>query len=299
MLKGIDISQYQPGINFNSLKNFVDFVIARATYGNGFIDRLFAQNRDGLRNSNIPHGFYHYAYPQYNRPEDEANWFLQIASPQDGEVLCLDFEENWSGDHVAWCKTFLDTISANLNGYRPLIYLNQSRISSHNWNPVINAGYGLWLADWDNNPEGPGHRTSWPVTAIRQYTDSAQIPGIRGGVDADVFYGDLNAFNAYGFHSVRVQPDIPNPGFPTFANPAPVDLPPESPAPVQQITSQTFIDSLKSRKFILAGLASLTALVNSTFHIGLSQDQLMIFLLPILAFIIVEGIADIVGRSKA
>lgn len=67
---------------------------------------------------------------------------------------------------------------------------------------------------------------------------------------------------------------------------------------IVKTTNQIFIDSLKSRKFILSVLASLTALVNSTLHIGLSQDQLMIFILPILAFVIVEGAADIAQRLK-
>lgn len=67
---------------------------------------------------------------------------------------------------------------------------------------------------------------------------------------------------------------------------------------VKKTTNQVFIDSLKSRKFILSVLASATAFVNSTFHLGLSQDQLMIFILPILAYVIVEGAADIVGRFK-
>ena len=66
---------------------------------------------------------------------------------------------------------------------------------------------------------------------------------------------------------------------------------------VQKTVNQIFIDSLKSRKFILSVLASLTAFVNSTLHLGLTQDQLMIFILPILAFVIVEGVADIVQRN--
>lgn len=67
----------------------------------------------------------------------------------------------------------------------------------------------------------------------------------------------------------------------------------------KKTTNQIFIDSLKSRKFILSVLASATAFVNSTFHLGLSQDQLMIFILPILAYVIVEGAADLAGRFKA
>lgn len=60
----------------------------------------------------------------------------------------------------------------------------------------------------------------------------------------------------------------------------------------------SFIDSLKSRKFILAILSSIVAFINSVFHLGITETQLVLFLIPVLAFIIAEGLADIVDRQK-
>jgi GH25 family lysozyme M1 (1,4-beta-N-acetylmuramidase) len=114
-----------------------------------------------------------------------------------GDLLALDWEEQYNGDHVAWCLQFLQAVTAR-TGIGPLIYLNQSTIAAHNWSPVINDGFGLWLADWDLNKAGPGVHTPWPFTAMRQWTDADTVAGISGRVDGDVFYGDFAAWAAYG-----------------------------------------------------------------------------------------------------
>lgn len=62
--------------------------------------------------------------------------------------------------------------------------------------------------------------------------------------------------------------------------------------------NQIFIDSLKSRKFILALGSAVVAFVNSKFNLGITDTQLWLIVIPILAFILVEGFADIVGRQK-
>lgn len=60
----------------------------------------------------------------------------------------------------------------------------------------------------------------------------------------------------------------------------------------------SFIDSLKSRKFILAALSSLVALINSTFHLGITETQLILFLIPVIAYIVAEGLADAFERAR-
>ncbi len=198
MIKGCDLSQFQGQPNFDSLKGLVDFAIIRSTYGNGYTDPQFIRNQSEARRVGLLLGYYHYSYPQYNSAQDEANWMLsQLKNIQNGEVIFLDFEEKYTGDVVAWCKTFLDTISTNLNGYKALIYLNLSEIKSYNWQPVIDANYGLWLADYDGNSTGTPD-TPWPVVAFKQWEDNEQLSGISGNVDADVFFGDDTAFKAYG-----------------------------------------------------------------------------------------------------
>jgi hypothetical protein len=164
----------------------------------GYTDYQFPRNQNELRKSGRLHGYYHYAYPTYNGPEAEAEWFLKVVGTlQKGEVLFLDFEEKY-GDPVGWSKKFLDRINQKLN-YKPLIYLNKSLVTGYNWKPVIDADYGLWLALWDYNPDSLLPALPWKTVAFRQYSNKEIVKGVSGGVDANVFYGDTNTFNAYGY----------------------------------------------------------------------------------------------------
>jgi GH25 family lysozyme M1 (1,4-beta-N-acetylmuramidase) len=197
MLKGIDISSWQGDVDYGQLST--QFIIIRSSYGTGYTDAKFIRNRDNVRAKGIPHGFYHYAYPTYNTPEAEADWFCSvIGTPATGELLCLDFEEKYPTP-VDWCKRFLDRVSSKLNGYKPLIYINKFLMQSYDWKPVVLADYGLWLAYWDYNPDSDPDSSVWSTVALRQYSNSAQVKGIVGNVDANVFYGDLEALKKYGY----------------------------------------------------------------------------------------------------
>jgi GH25 family lysozyme M1 (1,4-beta-N-acetylmuramidase) len=198
MLKGVDISKWQGAVNFDILKENTDFVIIRSSYGNGYIDECFVYNCKELRRLKIPRGFYHYAYPTYNSPEAEADWFSHVVGIiEKGEILFLDFEESYP-DPVGWSLKFLDKLSANYGGYKPLVYLNRHITQTYDWKPVVDKGYGLWLAYWDYTiNDSP--KTPWEVVAFRQYSNQEQVKGINGRVDGNVFYGEITQFYKYGF----------------------------------------------------------------------------------------------------
>jgi GH25 family lysozyme M1 (1,4-beta-N-acetylmuramidase) len=221
MIKGLDVSKYQGSINFDLLKPVIDFFLTKATEGNGYTDPQFSRNQTEARRVDLPRGYYHFARPDLgNTPQHEASYFLStLGNLQDGEVLCLDFEVTY-GDAVNWCKQFLDYVY-NSNKIKPLIYLNQSQVKAFNWQPIIEAGYGLWLAEYDYNPDGVPAATPWPVMALRQYTDKATFPGISGNVDGDVFYGDVPTFKKYGY---LTPPPASNPSQPTVVSDPQADI---------------------------------------------------------------------------
>lgn len=204
MIRGIDISSFQGKPDFSQVKTSVDFIIIKASEGIGYTDPTFHNNQSQIRSIGIPLGYYHFARPDLgNTPEAEAEWFLSVCIIQDGEVLALDFEVNYT-DRVNWCKRFLDHINSKL-GYKSLIYLNLSLVKRNDWSPIINAGYGLWLADYDgisdNTPDTP-----WPIVAMKQWSSTGQINGISGDIDLDTLFGDINTLKAYSYHPVIAQP---------------------------------------------------------------------------------------------
>ncbi len=206
MLKGIDISAHQGTINFTALKPAIDFAIIKATEGTVYKNPVLSVYANGILNQGIPAFYYHFARPDVgNTAEAEANFFIKTLKDNNllrvGTVLFLDYEPPaWNGDVVAWCKKFLDTVSAQFKGYKPLIYLNLSQTRSYNWLPVIWANYGLWLAYY--NPLMPS--VPWSVVAFQQTTSTGSVPGITGNVDLDVFYGDKTALAKYGLSSEAI-----------------------------------------------------------------------------------------------
>jgi GH25 family lysozyme M1 (1,4-beta-N-acetylmuramidase) len=201
----IDTSTYQG--NYNPNDTGKQIFIIRSSYGVGYTDAQFHNLRRKLREQGKAFGTYHYAYPQYNTPEREAQWYLDVVGQMEaGEVLVLDHEENWAGfeDWKNWAAIFLEYIK-NKTGIKPLLYINKSREAQGNWKRVIDGDFGLWLALWDGNKEIPA--TQWSVVAMKQYSATGRVNGIAGDVDLDVFYGDVATFKRYGYQPPAPKPD--------------------------------------------------------------------------------------------
>lgn len=211
---GNDISEFQGQVDFSTYKNNSNFLIMKSSEGTSYIDHWFGNNRAQARYYGLPCGFYHFAKPDIgNSPEDEAKFFcaLMDGDPlREGEMLVLDFEVQYF-DPVGWCKRWLDYVSNHFNGVKPLMYLNQSLATSYDWQPVVDAGYGLWIAAYTYDPSNNNFQTGkWPFAAMQQWTDVQNVPGIVGNIDGDVFFGDAEAFKKYGYHAPQpvVEPQV-------------------------------------------------------------------------------------------
>lgn len=211
MIVGNDISRWQGDVDFDVYKNNSHFLIVKSSEGVGFTDPKFPRNQSECRRVGLPLGYYHFARPDLkNDAEKEADWFLQVCgNPIEGEVYCLDYEANWDGDVVGWCKKFLDRVK-NQIGVKPLIYLNQSLIRGHDWTPVVDGGYGLWVAAYTYDPRKNDFVTgAWKFAAIQQWTNQQQVPGIQGNVDGNVLFGNQQTFKEYGYQPPISAPETP------------------------------------------------------------------------------------------
>lgn len=228
MLKGLDISNWNPVGTGDQAE---DFVICKATEGIGFVDPLCDQHYQRAKSQGKLLGVYHFARPDYNSAEAEADYFVQNIQGYIGEaILVLDWEvQQWRTD---WALAFLNRVK-QLTGVKPLLYVSASPVASYDWSAVAAADYGLWIAGYPNaynvpNPPTPTEADmpystgSWPFWAIWQYSSSA------GTLDRNIANMTRESWQAYAAK------DGQTPALPPTPTPAP--------APVQtDYTSYTVV----------------------------------------------------------
>lgn len=205
---GNDVSKYQGDINFDTYRNNSNFLIIKSSEGTGYTDPKFSRNQSECRRVGLPLGYYHFARPDLNAdPTKEVDWFLKVLGEiREGEMLTLDYEPNWNGDAVGWCKRWLD-YAQEKTGTKCLIYLNQNQLKTINWKPISDAGYGLWVAAYTYDPNNNNfEKGSWQFAAMQQWSNKQKVPGIVGDVDANVFFGTVDTFKKYGYHKSSPPP---------------------------------------------------------------------------------------------
>lgn len=204
MLKGIDISKYQAGINLSAIANQIDFVICKATEGIGYTDK----NCDGFyqeaKRLGKKLGVYHYARPDLgNSAINEADYFLKETIGYHKEaILVLDWEGNSLKYSTNWAKQWLDRVYEK-TGVKPILYIQASALSQ-DWSKVVQADYGLWVANYGSNNGQPQESAfnkhplkHWSFYALWQYTSKGRLSGYNGNLDLDYFSGDKTAWDKY------------------------------------------------------------------------------------------------------
>lgn len=234
-LNGYDVASYQQGMDVGKVAS--DFVIVKATEGLSYVNPYCNGHVEQALNAGKKLGLYHFA--NYGTDANaEADYFLSnIANYVGKAVLILDYEANAVKNGVDWAKQWLDRVYEK-TGVRPLIYLGLSDENAYDWSSVVNANYGVWIAQYNNynvvNGFSPrdiyGSVKHWPTTAMFQYTSSGRLPGWSGNLDFNVFYGDKDAWDAYTKASKTVTPSQP--------------VEQSKPAATSVATSETFVDDL-------------------------------------------------------
>lgn len=209
-LNGIDISNWQAGINLSAVPT--DFVIIKATEGTTYVSPAADTQYQGAKSTGRLLGVYHFATG--DGAVEEAKFFLSNVQGYLGEaVLFLDWEGAVVTQGVGYAKAFLDYVYQQ-TGIRPLIYMSKAVTNSYDWS-TVSANYSLWVAQYaDTNPTGYQDNPwtdangygSWSGPAIFQYTSTGRLSGYNGNLDLDKFYGDTESWQAYA-KSDRMTPE--------------------------------------------------------------------------------------------
>lgn len=185
----IDVSNAQGAVDWRAVKKAgVAGAWHKATEGATFDDAWFAANRRRAGQAGVRFGAYHFARPDRNKPETEADHFCRVVGKLDRRDLrpVLDLEQEttlkWR-EIEEWARAFNRRVRAHL-GVTPVFYSYPAYIASMSLERTI--GNGLWLASYGPN-DGRRHTAvvpkPWKRYVAHQYTSTGSVPGVHGHVD--------------------------------------------------------------------------------------------------------------------
>jgi lysozyme len=222
-LNGIDVSKYQPQINWSDVKRagYV-FAYARATYGSAEVDPLFNSHRQGMKGAGVAGGAYHFFVTAEDATRQAELFVRAVGSLGGGDlppVLDVEAESGTGANLVGGVRTWLAVVEQRL-GRTPVIYTGPAF-----WNANLTGDFGrhpLWVAEY--GVASPRPVNGWDGWTFWQHSESGAVNGIDGGVDLDYFNGslaDLEALaNAPAGSLTADTPAEPPASTPTITTPA-------------------------------------------------------------------------------
>ena len=189
-IKGIDISTWQGTPDFSKVKAAgVQFVIARAGYGQNNIDKQFRRNASECNRLGIPFGVYWFSYAlNAEMARQEARYCLEAVKGYRLEYpIFFDLEY----DTVRYAKQNGVTITKALAtqmvkafcseieaaGYYAANYMNND-YAKNMFDMAALKQFDVWYA-WYNATINRSDAGLW------QYSSSGKVNGISGNVDLD------------------------------------------------------------------------------------------------------------------
>lgn len=211
-MKGIDISEFNGIINFDKLKDDVDFVMVRAGFGArtklnkpAKEDKLFKKNCKELIRVGIPFGVYYYSYAlNEQESKDEISFILSIIKEFKEFItfpVAIDMEDSDSYKKNSGfpdnktlcniCSTACDIIGNS--GYYPIIYANLDYFTHYLKEDSISK-FNKWLAWWSKEAIDKVDKSKYQML---QYSSIGQVSGVGNNVDLNESFIEFNKLILY------------------------------------------------------------------------------------------------------
>ena len=217
-MKILDVSSWQPVINYAEVAKQVDGVILRCgvtgwgTANECRADECFEQHYAGFKAVGLPVGAYYYsAADTIAKAEEEAEFCKQLLAGKSFELpIYYDTEnpqrmEPLSADKLTaqverWCRAM------EAAGFFVGVYANTDYFTRKLHHAQLADKYTIWLADYRAQPNTSLRRD------LHQYTSTAQVAGIAGGVDmSNLVRADLMEAVTGSGRNGTTGPSAPNP----------------------------------------------------------------------------------------
>ncbi len=201
-LQGIDVSHYQPKVDWERVKTSTSFVFVKATDSTGVVDPRFTSHWSGAKKVGLPRGAYHFFHPKYDVDKQVAN-FTQHLKSDPGELHpVVDVEEfrteyqSFTCEQLAqMLQRFSQGVEKEL-GRKPMIYTNHQTWQTSFCDHPYFLDHPLWLAQYKSQPKEPKLPPGWKQWLFWQYSETGKVPGISGAVDQSYFNGSAEDLKA-------------------------------------------------------------------------------------------------------
>ena len=191
-MDGIDIASYQKDIDVKNVQS--DFVITKATQGSWYTNPYFEKKAAQTLAAGKLLGIYHYS--EGSDYKKEVEFYISKTKAYLGKFFpALDWEgmsnSLFGKKDVEYCKNFMDYFYEK-TGLRMILYVSKSVLRAHDWTPVEEAGYPIWVAQYGaNKPTGYQETPwtddkgwgAWTGPTIYQYSSKGQLSGYKGDLD--------------------------------------------------------------------------------------------------------------------
>lgn len=211
MLRGVDIYHHNENIDFNTLKDNVDFVIIKL--GNigdvqkFWLDSKFNEYYNECIKYNIPCGVYVYCYA--NSPENARLGGMQVADYIKNLELSLpvyiDIEDEELSNESK--KTITDIIIAfnteiEKTGNWAGFYCNRYWLNNKMDKVKLFDKYTNWIAIYPKEVDEEKYKGTYDIW---QCSETMEVNGIDGKVDYNIMYRDI--INQIGKHNYNKELD--------------------------------------------------------------------------------------------
>lgn len=192
---GIDVSKYQPNINWASVKaSGISYVIIRCGYrgastGALIEDPYFRSHIKGAKAAGLKVGVYFFttAITEAEAVEEASMCAALCSGYGLNYPVFMDCESSGRAGYMnlsaaqrtSIIKAFCSTIRSA--GYTPGVYANKTWLTSY-MNASELSGYKIWLAQYNTQVTYKGRYDLW------QFTSKGSVNGISGNVDMNQSY---------------------------------------------------------------------------------------------------------------